>query len=794
MNYVKSLDLFGVPVQQIPSITGSGAPTTSTEGAVGCFYMDTASENVDIYKCIAVVDGAYIWKEFKSGSVKSVNGISPDENGNVQIETGGGSAEGAVLYLPQDLPPEKKAQARSNIDAVGVEIFNSRASGNYFDATAMQSGMLHTNGKIFTGDSYASYVYFENYIPVSTGERLSMQWDDGSTRKWSEDGSSPVFKRVVAYDSDKNVLSDLGANENINGEIYYYDVPETVAYIRITVLASFMGTATNIDIVKNATNILPHEAFGEGGKMLKPEYYDEDYLKELTDAQMQAELGIEPITENSKNLIDMNAVTTGGWHYNGRIEMYPNNQYVQNYCFTDYMPVVGGEKYVLSAVGAVIDQNTLHSFNYYDKDKNFISYTPNEGAAVSYYVFDIPTNAAYLVINCSKHSKFLSSKLQLERGNIPTEYEDFYIGATVGYYLNGLMVKPNQIEAEAVPKILHLPEKYNLVVGDTFELFYKGIMLCKDPYHYNILVTCGIGNTFARKFVVTPTEAGTHTLTVQLTDDFGNVIDEASTQLVVSSKMASPAEQMNVLCVGDSLTAGGQWVDEVYRRLTKTTSATQHNATAPTGDGLSNIAFVGKKTTANGAGYEGTGGWTYNSYLDTSNADNPFLYNGSVDFSAYCAELGIDVIDRCYILLGWNMATNTEAVFKEKAKAFIDLLIAHNPAVKITLVGVEIPAYDGLGSNYSVTSAYSKYRALQEFVFNLDKWNADIADTYPNNVSTLSIAGQFDTENCMPTITEKVNIRSAKDNTVQNNGIHPANEGYYQIADAVYRKFTADNK
>ena len=139
------------------------------------------------------------------------------------------------------------------------------------------------------------------------------------------------------------------------------------------------------------------------------------------------------------------------------------------------------------------------------------------------------------------------------------------------------------------------------------------------------------------------------------------------------------------------------------------------------------------------------------------------------------------------------MATNTETIFKEKATDFIDLLIAHNPAVKITLIGVEVPSYDGLGSNYSVTSAYSKYRALQEFVFNLDKWNADIAAAYPNNVSTLSIAGQFDTENGMPTTTEKVNVRSTKDVTVQNNGVHPANEGYYQIADAVYRKFTADN-
>lgn len=44
------------------SITGSGAPTTSTAGEVGQFYMDTATGTV--YKCVAVSDTTYTWEEF----------------------------------------------------------------------------------------------------------------------------------------------------------------------------------------------------------------------------------------------------------------------------------------------------------------------------------------------------------------------------------------------------------------------------------------------------------------------------------------------------------------------------------------------------------------------------------------------------------------------------------------------------------------------------------------------------------------------------------------------------------
>ena len=66
MNYVKSFDLFGVPATQIPATPGSGAPTTATEGAVGCLYMDTDTGN--LYKCTAATDGAYTWVEAGNGS------------------------------------------------------------------------------------------------------------------------------------------------------------------------------------------------------------------------------------------------------------------------------------------------------------------------------------------------------------------------------------------------------------------------------------------------------------------------------------------------------------------------------------------------------------------------------------------------------------------------------------------------------------------------------------------------------------------------------------------------------
>ena len=35
-------------------------------------------------------------------------------------------------------------------------------------------------------------------------------------------------------------------------------------------------------------------------------------------------------------------------------------------------------------------------------------------------------------------------------------------------------------------KYIYLPEKYHLVVGDKFELFYRGIIKMFNPYQYYI--------------------------------------------------------------------------------------------------------------------------------------------------------------------------------------------------------------------------------------------------------------------------------------------------------------------
>ena len=162
---------------------------------------------------------------------------------------------------------------------------------------------------------------------------------------------------------------------------------------------------------------------------------------------------------------------------------------------------------------------------------------------------------------------------------------------------------------------LNLPEKYELVVGDTFELFYKGILYANNPYIYNIKVTSSKGQAFSKRYIYTPvaSDVGTHTLNISVLDDNDLVLDSSSVQLIVKPKATSPSTEKVVLCVGDSLTTGGIWPSEMYRRLTGTSGN-------PAGDGIANLKTIGTLTGSNGAKYEGYGGWTFNQYNTNFNS------------------------------------------------------------------------------------------------------------------------------------------------------------------------------
>lgn len=154
-----------------------------------------------------------------------------------------------------------------------------------------------------------------------------------------------------------------------------------------------------------------------------------------------------------------------------------------------------------------------------------------------------------------------------------------------------------------------LPKKYDLVVGDTFQLFYRGVIEAPNPYVYSIVSICEKGRNFPRYFEYLPTEPGEHKLTIAVYDAQRNLLGQGETTLhVVAPK--EPEKCTNILVIGDSLTGGGHWINEARRRITE-------EGGEPAGLGFKNaVKFVGSSK-----GYyadsrnEGYGGWHWDSFL-----------------------------------------------------------------------------------------------------------------------------------------------------------------------------------
>ena len=175
---------------------------------------------------------------------------------------------------------------------------------------------------------------------------------------------------------------------------------------------------------------------------------------------------------------------------------------------------------------------------------------------------------------------------------------------------------------------LHICKNIYCVVGDKIQLYYDSFVHHIGDYSLNIV--CNKGRNYKRYWEYTPTssDVGTVTMTIQLLDIDGKVIEEKQVNIVTKEAVNKPS-LTNVLFVGDSLMMSGQQPIEVSRRLKGTIGA----ATSPSPLALSNFYIKGRKVNNDqSVGWEGTGGWSWSSYLSsTGNPGIRFTVSGITD-------------------------------------------------------------------------------------------------------------------------------------------------------------------
>ena len=180
---------------------------------------------------------------------------------------------------------------------------------------------------------------------------------------------------------------------------------------------------------------------------------------------------------------------------------------------------------------------------------------------------------------------------------------------------------------------VRLAKQYDLVIGDTFQLFFDGVIKAADALQENIAVRCPKGKTYPRYWEYTPKagEEGTYTLSLYTRQLDGTIISQGSTNIVVHKQLTNETTPTDLTCLifGDSLTAAGAWAAEGLRRIYGTSSS----ASGPASLGVTNkITTYGTKSDTTNTFkvyHEGYGGWTWNSFLAAGNNANSTI-NGIV--------------------------------------------------------------------------------------------------------------------------------------------------------------------
>lgn len=224
-------------------------------------------------------------------------------------------------------------------------------------------------------------------------------------------------------------------------------------------------------------------------------------------------------------------------------------------------------------------------------------------------------------------------------------------------------------------------------------------------------------------------------------------------------------------------------------------------------DGSGNMLLTGQNAAPQSSGtltkVSGNGDTTitYSSYEQENT--NPLwnVQNNQMSFVPYVTEYGNGNMDVAYVLLTWNSQyawkkyTLNDTTLFNSVKTFARTFHTEYPNAKLKIMGIQMPSLNGgLGANYGADGQYSDCFGLCSCAFSYNKTLQDFCNEteFAPYCEYVDIAAQFDSENNMPYSTRPVNVRNSNTEIRGTNGVHPADAGYYQIADAVYRNFVAN--
>ncbi|MDD2708958.1 MAG: SGNH/GDSL hydrolase family protein [Verrucomicrobiae bacterium] len=359
---------------------------------------------------------------------------------------------------------------------------------------------------------------------------------------------------------------------------------------------------------------------------------------------------------------------------------------------------------------------------------------------------------------------------------------------------------PMEKKAADRPVRLSLPREIHAVPGVEMNVYFDNIVLAPNIRGCLFDVDCKFGRHDQDRWTYVPEDkdAGNFPLTVKVFDTNERLLAEATTTVYVPPKDAGKDQALTLLMVGDSLTAASVYPAELHRMLSmpenpKVTFIGSHSGRGrPPGEGVPL--------------HEGYGGWAWSTFCakydkkaPTPPGTSPFVFlkdgKPGLDFKAYCDRKNNGKApDYITVFLGTNDTFGAKDATIEqtidKMFQYADTLIAEfrkvGPKTKIGIALVHPPcaSQDGFGNNYKCGQTRWQYRKNQHRA--VERLLEKFAGREKEGLFIIPLNVNLDCANNYPKEEKPVNARNPRKIMRDCNGVHPATEGYNQIADSFY--------
>ena len=341
---------------------------------------------------------------------------------------------------------------------------------------------------------------------------------------------------------------------------------------------------------------------------------------------------------------------------------------------------------------------------------------------------------------------------------------------------------------------LTLPPVIYAVPNLETAIYFDNIVLTLTPDAYRFEVSCDVGTQEATRWTVTPAvdARGEHAVTVRVKDADGAVLDTAKTVLRVTAPAADSAGELRLLVVGDSLTHASVYPNELSRLFSQ-----------PGNPKLTMLGTHKPGGAVDGVAHEGYGGWTWQRFVSHYEPEpdgtyrkrsSPFVYLGdegkpALDVARYINEqCGGDPPDVVTFLLGINdcFGANPDDLAAIDARIdevfrIADTLLASfsqaAPAAKLAICLTPPPnsRQEAFEANYQDRYTRWGWKRIQHRLVQRQ----------------LEHFGGREAEHVFVVPTE-LNLDPV-DGYPANNGVHPNEQGYRQIAASIYAWLNAES-